>query len=103
MAQTKTLNASFSLNELKNTLVTQEQLGFLKLVGLSARQTPTPANVATFEDDTGESPRELVLVQVAEGQDLNAITAQQKKQGRSLLFSSSLFVSKKLTPVAVFR
>lgn len=104
MAQTtKTLDGNFSLDDLKNTLVTQEQLGFLKLTGLSARQAPPPANVATFEDDSGNSPGELLLVQVGPGQDLNAITAQQKANGRTFLFSSTVFVSGNRTPIAVFR
>jgi hypothetical protein len=101
---TKTIDGNFSFNDLKRTLVAQEQLGFLRLTGLTTRAAPPPANVATFKDDPDPNPpAELVLVQLGPGQDLNGIIAQQQANGRTFLFSSSVFVNGNRAPVAVFR
>jgi hypothetical protein len=101
---TKTLDGKFSLDELKQTLVTQEQLGFKRLAGLTARPTPPPTNVATFKDDPDPNPpATLVLEQIGPGQNLNAIIADQKTKGHDFLFSSTVFVNGISAPIAVFR
>ena len=100
---TKTLDSNFSLDELTRTLITQEQLGFLRLAGLTARASP-PANVATFKDDPDPNPpSELFIVPIDPGQDLDSIKTAQQGKGRRFLFASTIFVSGNREQVAVFR
>src|SRR5438128_2060238 len=100
---TKTLDGNFSLDELRQTLVTQEQLGFMRLSGLIAGKA-LPANVATFKDDPDPNPpAQLVIVQIGAGQDVKTITAAQQASGRTLLFTSTVFISGNRAQVAVFR
>lgn len=102
MAQTtKTLDGNFTLEELNNTLTVQEQLKFIAVIGLSTGQPSPPVNKATFEDRDVEG--ELLLVPIGAGQDLNAITAQQKSNGNTFLFSTTVFVSGKRAQIAAFR
>lgn len=101
---TKTYDGKFSLPELNQTLVTQEQLTFQRLAALTAGNPNPPANEATFKDDPNPNPPpELTLVQVGPGQDLNTIIANQKAKGHKLQFSTTAFVSGKKTQVAIFR
>ena len=100
----KTLDGSFTLAQLQNTLTVEENLGFKHTTDLQKRDAPPPANVATFEDDAGYTPkRPLVLVHLKPGEDLEAVKAAQKKQGRNFLFSGAVFISKADAQVAGFR
>jgi len=101
---TKSLDGNFSLAELQQTLTAQENLGFKHVTGLQKRDAPPPANIATFEDDTGVDPNPpLVIVQIGAGADFNAIKAGQTAQGRALLFQSQIFIAGVDSSVAVFR
>jgi|SRR6267154_3475566 len=100
----KTIDGTFSVDELKQTLVAQEQLGFLRLAGLTIASQSPPTNSATFKDDPDPSPpAELILVPIGAGQDVNAIVAAQQAVGHQLLFSSTIFVSGSRTAVSFFR
>ena len=100
----KSLDGNFSLAELQQTLTTQENLGFQHVTGLSKRDVPPPANVATFEDDPGVNPNPpLVLIQIKAGDDLNAIKAGQQAQGKGFLFQAAIFIAGQGAQVAAFR
>ena len=105
MADTnKTYDGKFTLPQLNQTLVTQENLGFRRLTALQALPSTPAANQATFKDDPDPNPPPgLVLVQIAPGQDLSAVIADQQSKGRSLLFKSTVYVSGSQGAVAVFR
>jgi hypothetical protein len=101
---TKSLDGNFSLNELQQTLTTQENLGFKHLTGLKKRDDPPAANIATFDDDTGVDPKPpLVLVPIKAGDDINTITAAQQAKGKALLFQSNIFIAGADAKVAAFR
>jgi len=101
---TKSLDGNFSLQDLQQTLITQENLGFKHVTGLSKRNEPPAANVATFEDDPGVNPNPpLVLIQLKAGDDLNAIKTAQQAQGKSFLFQATIFVAGTDAQIAAFR
>lgn len=101
---TKTLDGNFSIDELKQTVVAQEQLGFLRIAGLTAGNQSPPTNNATFRDDPDPNPpAELIIIPIGIGQDVNSIVAAQQAAGHKLLFTSTVFVSGTRTPVSVFR
>ena len=100
----KTINGAFSIDELKQTLVAQEQLGFLRLAGMTIASQSPPKNSATFKDDPDPNPpAELILVPIGTGQDVNAVTAAQQALGHQLLFTATIFVSGNRTAVSFFR
>ena len=100
----KTLDGSFTFAQLQNTLTVEENLGFKHITDLQKRDAPPPANVATFEDDVGYTPKKaLVLVHLKPGEDLEAVKAAQKQQGRNFIFSGTVFISKAEAQVAAFR
>ncbi len=113
MADSKTLNSltldgSFSLSELQNTLNTQEQLGFQTLRDIAAASDERadsagaqPINVASFEPDLAPAgPNPLVLVALKPNDDVKALP--QSRQGK-FLFEKQTYVSGAIQRVAFFR
>lgn len=101
---TKTIDGNFSADELKQTLVAQEQLGFVRLAGITAGNQSPPVNNATFKDDPDPNPPpEIIMVPIGAAQDVNAVVAAQQAAGHQLLFTSTIFVSGARTAVSFFR
>lgn len=99
----KTIDGSFDLNQLQNTLVTEEQLGFVKLQGIRPRDETPPTNVATFQDDDqATGPSSLVLVLVGNA-GADSVIAEQRSRGRVLIFHNVIFVGSRKADVAGFR
>ncbi len=100
----KTIDGAFSLLELQQTITAEENLGFKHLTGLQRREPPPPANTATFEDDDGPDPNPaIVLVVLKAGDDVVALTVDQKAKGKKLLFQSKIYVQGVECEVAAFR
>lgn len=96
---------SITLDELLNALTVQEVDSVEKLVGLKTL-ADGPAghrSLASLADrPIGPPFKPLVLVKVPPGQ-LEAIKAQQSAQGRSFLFSGTIWIENAQTEVAAFR
>lgn len=99
----KTIDGSFDLNQLQSTLLTEEQLGFVKLQGVRVGGETPPTNIATFHDDDNPTgPSSLVLVSVGSG-EADTMIAEQRNQGRVLIFHNVIFVASQKADVAGFR
>jgi hypothetical protein len=100
----KTIDGKFSLDELKATITSHEQLGFVKLTDIQKGSANPPVNVATFVDDPSPAgPLPLVLLQLGPNDVASTIIAGQTAQGRSVVFNSSIFVSSTDSKVIGFR
>jgi hypothetical protein len=100
----KTIDGSFDLDQLKNTITTQEQLGFVKLTDIQKGASSPPTNVASFADDSSPTgPTQLVLIQLGPNDLISTISAVQLAKGRSLVFNSKILVSSVESQVVGFR
>jgi hypothetical protein len=96
---------SITLDELLNALTVQEVDSVEKLVGLKILPDGPAGHrsLATLADrPIGVPFKPLVLVQVPPGQ-LDAVKAQQTAQGRTFLFSATIWIQGMQTDVAAFR
>jgi hypothetical protein len=99
----KTIDGSFDLNQLQDTLITEEQLGFMKLQSVKAGAETPPINVATFLDDANPTgPSSLVLVLLGSS-GVDRIITEQRSRGRALIFHNVIFVASQKVDVAGFR
>src|SRR2546423_1073701 len=100
----KTADGSFNLQELRNTITTQENLGFVKLTGIRVGNANPPINILCFEaDNSPAGPKPVNLVPISATTDFNQLVADQKAQGFDLLFDNSIFVASAKVRVAGFR
>ncbi len=98
------LDGAFSLQELQQTIITEENLGFKRLTGLQKRDIMPPANMATFEDIEGVDPiPAIILIALKAGDDVDAIAATQKAKGKKLLFQAQIYLQGSESEVAAFR
>lgn len=96
---------SVTLDELLNALTVQEVNSTEKLVKLEILPDGPGGHriLASLADrPIGVPFKPLVLVKVPAGQ-LEAIKAQQTAQGRSFLFSATIWIENQQTEVAAFR
>jgi hypothetical protein len=97
----KLVDGSLSLAGLQNMLTAMESAEALELFNME-RQSDN--NLAFFRDISPRHPLSpLYLVEVKSGHSSQAIIAEQLSKGKTLVFSSSIFVDGKDTSVAAFR
>jgi len=99
----KTIDGSFDLNQLQNTLITEEQLGFVKLQSVKAGAETPPTNVATFQDDTNPTGASSLLLVLVGNAGADRITTEQRSRGRVLIFHNVIFVASQKADVMGFR
>jgi hypothetical protein len=100
----KSFDGKFSLEELKNTLITEEQLGFCTLTDLAKRDEPPAANVGDFQDSQNAAPpKPLVLIEIKPEDNEQTIINQKKQEGFVLISSNQVYVSGKINKIAVLR
>jgi hypothetical protein len=96
---------SITLDELLNALTVQEVESTEKLVELKILPDGPDGHrsLASLADrPIGVPFKPLLLVEVPSGQ-LDAIKAEQSAQGRSFLFSATVWIENEQTEVAAFR
>lgn len=100
----KTIDGKFGLDELRNTVITQEQLGFVKVTSIKKGAESPPTNIASFADDGSlEGPKPLILVRFGANDVPATIIASQLAQGRNLIFTGTIYLSSVECQVAGFR
>jgi hypothetical protein len=97
-------DGNFSLQQLQDTLTTEEQLGFTVITSLKKRDELPVANIAVFEDDPSPNPEKpLTLIEVLAGDKIDDIVAKQLRNGDHLICCEQVFVSGVQKQIAVFR
>jgi hypothetical protein len=102
------IDGNASLEDQQNTLRFIELAGPAKLLTYTKKTSPTGSdakvNLATFENiGLGEEIPELVLMEVAGGQNAVAVISGQLAQGKTVVFHERIFVGGVEKEVVGFR